>query len=137
MAFTKCMTTYMLHFLELYPESYPRIIPRIIPMALKPCFEAYGCIWDIILVLVSRNDLCPVALFLVCMSIYLPVGHVFLGVEGAKAVRQCHQNDLLHKKCIFCFVFDKAQSSVLLLYFCRNSLLPESYPASLQSRSCR
>ena len=51
--------------------------------------------------LASRDDLCFVALSLVCMSIYLPVGHVFLGMEGAKAVRQCHQNDLVHKMCIF------------------------------------
>ena len=47
--------------------------------------------------LASRDDLCFVALSLVGMSIYLPVGHVFLGMEGAKAVRQCHQNDLVHK----------------------------------------
>ena len=51
--------------------------------------------------LTSRDDLCFVALSLVCMSIYLPGGHVFLGMEGAKAVRQCHQNDLVHKVCIF------------------------------------
>ena len=56
---------------------------------------------DIIMALASRDDLCFVALRLVCMSIYLPVGHVFLGMEGAKAVRQCHQNDLVHKMCIF------------------------------------
>ena len=53
--------------------------------------------------LASRDDLCFVALSLVCMSIYLPVGHVFLGMEEAKAVRQCHQNDLVHKMCIFLF----------------------------------
>ncbi len=57
--------------------------------------------------LASRDDLCFVALSLVCMSvcqyvyIYLPVGHVFLGMGGAKAVRQYHQNDLVHKMCIF------------------------------------
>ena len=53
----------------------------------------------------SRDDLCFVALSLVCMSIYLPVGHVFLGMEGAKAVRQRHQNDLVHKMCIFFVLF--------------------------------
>ena len=53
--------------------------------------------------LASRDDLCFVALTLVCMSIYLLVGHVFLGMEGAKAVRQCYQNDLVHKMCIFLF----------------------------------
>ena len=41
--------------------------------------------------LASRDDLCFVALSLVCMFIYLPVGHVFLGMGGAKAVRECHQ----------------------------------------------
>ena len=53
--------------------------------------------------LASRDDLCFVALRFVCMSIYLPVGHVFLGMGGAKAVRQCHQNDLVPKMCIFWF----------------------------------
>ena len=47
--------------------------------------------------LASRDDFCFVALSLVCMSIY----YVFLGMEGAKAVRQCHQNDLVHKMCKF------------------------------------
>ena len=67
--------------------------------------------------LASRDDLCFVALSLVCMSIYLPVGHVFLGMEGAKAVRQCHQNDIVHKIVhIFCFVFDiKLCPSILFL----------------------
>ena len=51
--------------------------------------------------LASRDDLCFVALSLVCMSMYLSVGHVFLGMGGAKAVRQCHLNDLVHKMCIF------------------------------------
>ena len=116
----------MLHFLE----SYPRIILRIIPANHTTNhthgFEAmFWSMRDIIMALASRDDLCFVALSLVCMSIYLPVGHVFLGMEGAKAVRQCHQNDLVHKMCIFLFCI--WQSSVLLLYFCRNSLLPESY----------
>ena len=39
------------------------------------------------MVLANRNDFCFVALSLVCMSIYLLGGHVFLGMEGAKAVR--------------------------------------------------
>ena len=51
--------------------------------------------------LACRDDLCFVVLSLVSITIYLPVGHVFLGMEGAKAVRQCHQNDLVHKMCIF------------------------------------
>ena len=40
------------------------------------------------------------------MSIYLRVGHIFLGMRGAKIVRQCHQNDLVVH--LVCFVFDKA-----------------------------
>ena len=76
--------------------------------------------------LASRDDLCFVALSLVCMSIYLPVGHVFLGMEGAKAVRQCHQNDLVHKMCIFFVLY----LTKLCPSTCRNSLLPESYRES-------
>ena len=87
--------------------------------------------------LASRDDLCFVALSLVCMSIYLPVGHVFLGMEGAKAVRQCHQNDLVHKMCIFfCFVFDKALS--FYFFFLQKQsparviprIIPDTYPES-------
>ena len=37
--------------------------------------------------LVNRDNLCFVTLSLVCISIYLPVGHIFLGMEGAKAVK--------------------------------------------------
>ena len=73
--------------------------------------------------LASRDDLCFVALILVCMSIYLPVGHVFLGMmEGAKAVRQCHQNDLVHKMCIFFVLY--------LTKLCRSTLfLQKQSPA--------
>ena len=112
MAYTKIMTTCMLHFLE----SYPRIILRIIPANHTTNhthgFEAmFWSMRDIIMALASRDDLCFVALSLVCMSIYLPVGHVFLGMEGAKAVRQCHQNDLVHKMCNFLFcIWHKALS---------------------------
>ena len=41
--------------------------------------------------LASRDDLCFVALSLVCMSIYLPVCHVFLFMGGAKTVS--HRSD--------------------------------------------
>ena len=88
--------------------------------------------------LASRDDLCFVALSLVCMSIYLPVGHVFLGMEGAKAVRQRHQNDLVHKMCIFFVlfltklcpstVFLQKQSPARVIQRIIPDTYPESYP---------
>ena len=65
--------------------------------------------------LASRDDLCFVTLSLVCMSIYLFVGHVFVGMGGAKAVRQCHQNDLVHKTCIFFVLYLTKLCSSLFL----------------------
>ena len=50
----------------------------------------------------------------VCVSIYLPVGHVLLGMEGAKAVRQSHQNDLVHKMCIFVVLYLTKLCALLL-----------------------
>ena len=86
--------------------------------------------------LASRDDLCFVALSLVCMSIYLPVGHVFLGMEGAKAVRQCHQNDLVHKMCIF-FVLYLTKLCPSTLFLQKQSparviprIIPDAYPES-------
>ena len=86
--------------------------------------------------LASRDDLCFVALSLVSMSIYLPVGHVFLGMEGAKAVRQCHQNDLVHKMCIF-FVLYLTKLCPSTLFLQKQSparviprIIPDTYPES-------
>ena len=87
--------------------AFPRIIPANHTTNHTHGFEAmFWSMRDILMALASRDDLCFVALSLVCMSIYLHVGHVFLvflGMEGGKAVRQCHQNDLLvvQKLCIF------------------------------------
>ena len=92
--------------------------------------------------LASHDDLCFVALSLVCMSIYLPVGHVFLGMEGAKAVRQRHQNDLVHKMCIFCVlyltklcpstVFLQKQSPARVI----PRIIPDTYPESYPNLLC-
>ena len=86
--------------------------------------------------LASRDDLCFVALSLVCMSIYLPVGHVFLGMEGAKAVRQRHQNDLVHKMCIF-FVLFLTKLCPPTVFLQKQSparaiprIIPDTYPES-------
>ena len=93
--------------------------------------------------LASRDDLCFVALSLVCMSIYLPVGHVFLGMEGAKAVRQCHQNDLVHKMCIF-FVLYLTKLCPSTLFLQKQSparviprIIPDTYPESYPNLWCR
>ena len=85
--------------------------------------------------LASRHDFCFVTLSLVCISIYFPVGHVFLGMGGAKAVRQCHQNDLVHKMCIFFVLYlTKLCSSLFLM---KQSparviprIIPDTYPES-------
>ena len=137
MAYTKFMTTCMLHFLESYPESYPRIIPANHTTNHTHGFEAmFWSMQDIIMALASRDDRCFVALSLVCMSIYLPVGHVFLGMEGAKAVRQCHQNDLVHKMCIF-FVLYLTKLCPSTLFLQKQSparviprIIPDTYPES-------
>ena len=89
-----------------------------------------------IMALASRDDLCFVALSLVCMSIYLPVGHVFPSMEGAKAVRQCHQNDLVHMMCIF-FVLYLTKLCPSTLFLQKQSparviprIIPDTYPES-------
>ena len=79
-----------------------------------------------IMALASRDDLCFVALSLVCMSIYLPVGHVFLGMGGAKAVRQCHQSELVHKMCIFFVMY--------LTKLCSSLFLQKQFPARVIPR---
>ena len=78
--------------------------------------------------LASRDDLCFVALSLVCMSIYLPVGHVFLGMEGAKAVRQCH---------VFVWSFGAFFSPCLVL-FCKCQIRLTSFfrDTVLDDRQC-
>ena len=76
--------------------------------------------------LASCDDLCFVALSLVCMSIYLPVGHVFLGMGGAKAVRQCHQSELVHKMCIYFVMY--------LTKLCSSLFLQKQFPARVMPR---
>ncbi len=117
----------MLHFLD----SYPRIILRIIPTnhTTNHTLDFEAMFWsmrEIIMALASRDDLCFVALSLVCMSIYLPVGHV----------RQCHQNDLVHKMCIF-FVLYLTKLCPSTLFLQKQSparviprIIPDTYPES-------
>ena len=114
--------------------AFPRIIPANHTTNHTHGFEAmFWSMRDILMALASRDDLCFVALSLVCMSIYLHVGHVFLvflGMEGGKAVRQCHQNDLLvvHKLCIFFVLY--------LTKLCPSTLfLQKQYPARVIPRS--
>ena len=74
--------------------AFPRIIPRIIPPnhTRESYHESYPWFWSHVLkhqlcfwmALASRDDLCFVALSLVCTSIYLPVCHAFLFMGGAK-----------------------------------------------------
>ena len=72
--------------------TFLRIIPanHITNYTTNHTLDFKAMFWgmrDIIMALACRDDLCFVALSLVYMSIYLPVGHVFLGMEGAKVVR--------------------------------------------------
>ena len=141
MAYTEFMHACMLHFLESYPESFPRIILANHTTNHTHGFEAmFWTMRDIfmaLMALASRDDLCFVALSWVCMCICLPVGP-FLGMEGAKAVRQCYQNDLVHKMCIFLVLyltklcpstsFLQKQSPARIIPRIIPDTYPESYP---------
>ena len=101
------MTTCLVHFLESYPESCPRII---LSHVLKRPF--------VFIELASRDDLVQ----------------LLSNPASSFCVRQCHQNDLVHKMCNVLKVFD---TSLFFVFFQKQlhtriipRIIPDTYPES-------